>query len=172
MKPSYYLTSGPEINYYQTWRQVMTSNFRPLFSGPKTVQASVTLLEQLPIFIDKSGTGILHQDILPMLYLALESSMAQVGKVEDINLINSKKYFSGSNGSCVGGAIYTWLCKWWYYQKPAPSPGKDGSFSQWGRCKNCVKPSGLHCEGKLRLRRNKDSSKFKQQNNFKVFNLS
>ena len=68
----------------------MTLNFRPLFSGPKTVQASVTLLEQLPIFIDKSGTGILHQDILPMLYLALESSMAQVGKVEDIRLYSGR----------------------------------------------------------------------------------
>ena len=27
---------------------------RPLFSGPKTVQASVTLLEQLPTFLEKS----------------------------------------------------------------------------------------------------------------------
>ena len=42
------------------------------------MQASVTLLEQLPIYIDKSGMMVLHQDILPMLYLALESSMSQV----------------------------------------------------------------------------------------------
>ena len=51
---------------------------RPLFGGPKTVQASVTLLEQLPFYIDKSGLAVLYQDILPMLYLALESSMSQV----------------------------------------------------------------------------------------------
>ena len=49
-----------------------------MFSGPKTVQASVTLLDQLPVFIDKSESLILHNDILPMLYLALESSMSQV----------------------------------------------------------------------------------------------
>lgn len=49
-----------------------------MFSGPKTVQASVTLLDQLPVFIDKSESVILHNDILPMLYLALESSMSQV----------------------------------------------------------------------------------------------
>ena len=49
-----------------------------MFSGPKTVQASVTLLEQLPVFMEKSGSVILHHDILPMLYLALESSMSQV----------------------------------------------------------------------------------------------
>ena len=58
---------------------MFTSHWRrPLFSGPKTVQASVTLLEQMPVFMDKSGSGILHNDILPMLYLALESSMSQV----------------------------------------------------------------------------------------------
>ena len=28
--------------------------FRPIFSGPKTVQASVTLLEQLPILLEKT----------------------------------------------------------------------------------------------------------------------
>ena len=54
--------------------------FRPLFSGPKTVQASVTLLEQLPVYSERSGSGVLYHDILPMLYLALESSMSQVRK--------------------------------------------------------------------------------------------
>ena len=39
---------------------------------------SVTLLEQLPVFMDKSQSRILQSDILPMLYLALESSMSQV----------------------------------------------------------------------------------------------
>ena len=38
----------------------------------------MTLLEQLPVFMDKSGSEILQNDILPMLYLALESSMSQV----------------------------------------------------------------------------------------------
>ena len=52
--------------------------FRPLFSGPKTVQASVTLLEQMPIFLEKTHKEELEEDILPMLYLAMESSMSQV----------------------------------------------------------------------------------------------
>ena len=59
-------------------RFLTTILLRPLFGGPKTVQASVTLLEQLPFYIDKSGVAVLYQDILPMLYLALESSMSQV----------------------------------------------------------------------------------------------
>lgn len=57
----------------------------PLFSGPKTVQASVTLLEQLPVYSECSGSVVLHHDILPMLYLALESSMSQVKNMEFIN---------------------------------------------------------------------------------------
>ena len=51
---------------------------RTLFSGPKTVQASVTLLEQMPIFLEKTNKKELEQDILPMLYMAMESSMSQV----------------------------------------------------------------------------------------------
>ena len=50
----------------------------------------MTLLEQLPIFIEKSGSYVLHEDILPMLYLALESSMSQVGGPQSCNEDSSK----------------------------------------------------------------------------------
>ena len=36
------------------WDSSILLPSRPLFSGPKTVQASVTLLEQLPTFLEKS----------------------------------------------------------------------------------------------------------------------
>ena len=51
---------------------------RPIFSGPKTVQASVTLLEQLPVLLEKTDEQELREHILPMVYLALESNMSQV----------------------------------------------------------------------------------------------
>ena len=57
---------------------IYSSYLRPLFSGPKTVQASVTLLDSLPVFLEKTNSEELEQDILPMLYLAMESSMSQV----------------------------------------------------------------------------------------------
>ena len=82
MKLFYSLSSGKLIMIISS--NLLSINFsnychhRPLFSGPKTVQASVTLLDQLPIFMDKSRGGILHAEILPMLYMALESSMSQV----------------------------------------------------------------------------------------------
>ena len=60
---------------YETYIQPHT---RPLFRGPKTVQASVTLLDSLPVFLEKTRQEELEQDILPMLYLAMESSMSQV----------------------------------------------------------------------------------------------
>ncbi|XP_023332600.1 SCY1-like protein 2 isoform X2 [Eurytemora carolleeae] len=60
---------------YQTFIQ---SSIRPIFNGPKTVQASVTLLEQLPILLEKTNQEELDTQILPMVYLALESNMSQV----------------------------------------------------------------------------------------------
>ena len=53
---------------------------RPLFRGPKTVQASVTLLESLPVFMEKTHKNELEMDIIPMLYYAIETSVSQVGK--------------------------------------------------------------------------------------------
>ena len=81
MKHFYYLSSGKLILIIFSLLSIGASNYcrcRPLFSGPKTVQASVTLLEQLPVFMEKCGSEILQNDILPMLYLAMESSMSQV----------------------------------------------------------------------------------------------
>ena len=51
---------------------------RPIFSGPKSVQASVVLLEQLPIILEKSSKQEVETSILPMVYMALESNMSQV----------------------------------------------------------------------------------------------
>ena len=62
------------IHSWQCWQY----HYRPLFTGPKTVQASVTLLDSLPIFLEKTNKEELEMDIIPMLYLAMESSMSQV----------------------------------------------------------------------------------------------
>jgi len=59
-----------------------------LFGGPKTVQASVTLLEQLPVLLDKVTQADLQQEVLPMVYLALESNMSQVQVRNNRSLAN------------------------------------------------------------------------------------
>ena len=70
-----YMIQDSSLLEYQTYIQPHT---RPLFTGPKTVQASVTLLDSLPIFLEKTNKEELEEDIIPMLYLAMESSMSQV----------------------------------------------------------------------------------------------
>lgn len=45
---------------------------------PKSIQASVTLLENLHIIVDKSPPEDLHNEILPMLYSSFESTTLQV----------------------------------------------------------------------------------------------
>ena len=45
---------------------------------PKSIQASVTLLENLDIIVDKSPPDDLQTEILPMLYSSFESTTLQV----------------------------------------------------------------------------------------------
>ena len=75
--PSYYI-----YFYISIFVSSTNSLSRPLFCGPKTVQASVTLLDSLPIFLEKTNNEELEQDILPMLYMAMESSMSQVEQAD------------------------------------------------------------------------------------------
>ncbi|WP_233530790.1 hypothetical protein, partial [Gelidibacter salicanalis] len=51
---------------------------RPVFNNPKSIQASVTLIEKLPIILEKSTEEDLHELILPLLFHALDSKMSQI----------------------------------------------------------------------------------------------
>ena len=42
------------------------------------MQASVTLLERLPVVLEKSSEHDLHHFILPLLFNALDSKMSQI----------------------------------------------------------------------------------------------
>ena len=52
--------------------------FRPVFSNPKSIQASVTLLEKLPVILDKSTEEDMRNLVLPLLFNSLESKMSQI----------------------------------------------------------------------------------------------
>ena len=54
------------------------SFFRPVFSNPKSIQASVTLLEKLPVILDKSSEDDMRHFVLPLLFDSLESKMSQI----------------------------------------------------------------------------------------------
>jgi SCY1-like protein 2 len=53
-------------------------NFRPVFANPKSIQASVTLMEKLPFILEKSSEDDMRTLILPLLFNALESKMSQI----------------------------------------------------------------------------------------------
>ena len=52
--------------------------FRPVFSNPKSIQASVTLLEKLAIILDKSTEEDMRNLVLPLIFNSLESKMSQI----------------------------------------------------------------------------------------------
>lgn len=52
--------------------------FRSVFSTPKSVQAAVTLLENLHIILEKTPRDDIRSEVLPMLYSAFESTTIQV----------------------------------------------------------------------------------------------
>ena len=49
-----------------------------MFSNPKSIQASVTLLEKLPVILDKSTEEDMRNLVLPLLFNSLESKMSQI----------------------------------------------------------------------------------------------
>ena len=51
---------------------------RPVFANPKSIQASVTLIEKLPVILDKSTEEDLRHLVLPLLFNSLESKMCQI----------------------------------------------------------------------------------------------
>ena len=51
---------------------------RPVFANPKSIQASVTLIEKLPVILDKSTEEDMRTLVLPLLFNSLESKMSQI----------------------------------------------------------------------------------------------
>lgn len=51
---------------------------RTVFSIPKSIQATVTLLENLHIILEKTPRDDIRSEVLPMLYNAFESATIQV----------------------------------------------------------------------------------------------
>jgi SCY1-like protein 2 len=51
---------------------------RNVFSIPKSIQATVILLENLHVILEKTPRDDIRAEVLPMLYNALESTTPQV----------------------------------------------------------------------------------------------
>lgn len=84
-----YMIQDSSLLEYQTYIQPHT---RPLFTGPKTVQASVTLLDSLPIFLEKTNKEELEEEHHP-------HAVSGHGEL----------HVSGTDGSGIGGSSYPGL---------------------------------------------------------------
>jgi len=49
-----------------------------VFTSPKSIQATVTLLDRLPVILEKSSEEDVEELVLPLLFSSLDSEMAQI----------------------------------------------------------------------------------------------
>lgn len=52
--------------------------YRAIFASPKSIQATVTILENLHVILEKTPQDDIRSEILPLLFNAFESSTIQV----------------------------------------------------------------------------------------------
>ncbi|XP_015781451.1 SCY1-like protein 2 [Tetranychus urticae] len=75
LQPILYIIEECNTDEYQNY---ILPIIRNLYQAPKSVQATVTLLENINILIRKSGQHEIKNEILPMLFNSLDSSQPQV----------------------------------------------------------------------------------------------
>ncbi|XP_054733391.1 SCY1-like protein 2 isoform X1 [Anastrepha obliqua] len=70
------------------YESIMAPTMKVIFSSPKSIQATVTLLENLHLIIEKTAPGDVTTDIIPMLFFAFESSTIQVQSAAVVAVTN------------------------------------------------------------------------------------
>uniref|UniRef100_A0A1I8N9V4 Protein kinase domain-containing protein n=1 Tax=Musca domestica TaxID=7370 RepID=A0A1I8N9V4_MUSDO len=72
----------------QEYESVMAPTMKIILSGPKSIQATVTLLENLHLVIEKTPAADIVTDIMPMLFSSFESSTIQVQNAAVVAVTN------------------------------------------------------------------------------------
>lgn len=75
LQPVLYLIQESMIEEYET---LILPSFRTVFTFPKSVQATIILLENLHIILEKTPRDEIRSEVLPMLYSAFDSTTVQV----------------------------------------------------------------------------------------------
>ncbi|XP_045464200.1 SCY1-like protein 2 [Harmonia axyridis] len=94
LQPVLYLIQDSTVEEYET---ILLPSFRSVFSAPKTVQATVTLLEHLHIILEKTPRDDIRTEVLPMLYNAFESTTIQVQNAALIAVTNVSDYLDDTS---------------------------------------------------------------------------
>ncbi|XP_037077025.1 SCY1-like protein 2 [Pollicipes pollicipes] len=89
LQPILYIISEISQEEYET---IILPRFRCIFCWPKSIQASVTLLENLHIILEKTPKDEIQSDVMPILYSALESNTAQIQRACLLAVPNVAEY--------------------------------------------------------------------------------
>ena len=65
---------------------------RVVFAAPKSIQATVTLLENLHIILEKTPQGDIRSEILPLLFNSFESNTMQIQSAALLAVANVYEY--------------------------------------------------------------------------------
>ncbi|XP_076272847.1 SCY1-like protein bma isoform X2 [Rhynchophorus ferrugineus] len=89
LQPVLYMVQESSVKDYEN---VIVSSLRTVFQAPKTVQAAVTILENLHIILEKTPREEVQTEVLPMLYNALDGTTIQVQNAALIAVTNVSEY--------------------------------------------------------------------------------
>ncbi|XP_055384168.1 SCY1-like protein 2 [Condylostylus longicornis] len=87
--PVLVLVQESKIHEYETF---ILPIFKTVFASPKSIQASVTILENLHVILEKTSQDDIKTDILPLLFNALESNTIQVQSAAVVAVANVYTY--------------------------------------------------------------------------------
>ncbi|XP_069702652.1 SCY1-like protein 2 [Periplaneta americana] len=89
LQPIIFLVQECTIEEYES---IILPSFRNVFSIPKSIQATVTLLENLHVILEKTPRDDIRSEVLPMLYNAFESTTIQVQSAALVAVTNVSEY--------------------------------------------------------------------------------
>ncbi|XP_063239604.1 SCY1-like protein 2 [Bacillus rossius redtenbacheri] len=89
LQPIIFLIQECTVEEYEA---IILPSFRGVFSIPKSIQATVTLLENLHVILEKTPRDDVRSEVLPMLYNAFESSTTQVQSAALVAVTNVAEY--------------------------------------------------------------------------------
>ncbi|XP_070509672.1 SCY1-like protein 2 [Chironomus tepperi] len=89
LQPALAMVQESTANEYE---EFILPTFRVVFAAPKSIQATVTLLENLHIILEKTPPGDIRSEILPLLFNSFESNTMQIQSAALLAVANVYEY--------------------------------------------------------------------------------
>lgn len=89
LQPALAMVQEATTNEYE---QVILPTFKMVFASPKSIQATVTLLENLHIILEKTPQNDIRSEVLPLLFNSFESSTMQIQSAALVAVANVYEY--------------------------------------------------------------------------------